>query len=148
MPQLVSARLPDSTAERVRRYARRKQRSVNETIVTALEEWLRLNEFANVEFRDTPDGRRPYMKGSRLPVWWVVKLAKQYDMDAERTAAYFGGHRSLAWVQSALNYYAAFPDEVDEAIADLGSTDDRQILGSAPSLEVIQVEAVGDSSAS
>ena len=46
MPQLVSARLSDKTADRVKQYARKKQRSVNETVSIALEEWLRQNEFA------------------------------------------------------------------------------------------------------
>lgn len=56
MSQLISARLPDATAERVKQFAWRKQRSVNETVSLALEEWLRQNEFAYIEFRDTPEG--------------------------------------------------------------------------------------------
>src|ERR1041385_5221741 len=71
MSQLISARVPEVTAERLRQYARRKQRSVNETFAIAVEEWLRQNEFAYIEFRDTPNGRMAYMKASRLPVWWV-----------------------------------------------------------------------------
>lgn len=68
MSYLISARVPETTADRIRQYARRKQRSVNEVVTTAVEEWLRQNEFAHIEFRDTPDGRVAYMKGSRLSV--------------------------------------------------------------------------------
>jgi hypothetical protein len=78
MTQSISTRLPDPTADRMKQYARRKQRSINETIVIALEEWLRQNEFALIEFRDTPDGRMAYMKNSRLTVYWVIKMARDY----------------------------------------------------------------------
>ena len=116
MTQLISARLPDSTAERVRQYAKRKQWSVNETVSIALEEWLRQNEFAFIEFRDTPDGRMGYMKNSRLPVYWVIKIAQGYGMDAEKIQAYWP-NRPRAWIQAALHYYEAYTEEVDVQIA-------------------------------
>jgi len=37
----MTTRLPEGTAERVRQYARRRRRSVNETVAVAIEEWLR-----------------------------------------------------------------------------------------------------------
>src|SRR6185503_6499637 len=103
MAQLISARLPEDTAVRVRQYAQRKQRSVNETVSIALEEWLRQNEFAYIEFRDTPDGRAAYMKNSRLPVYWLIKVAKGYDMDIEKVLAYWP-NRPREFVQAAFNY--------------------------------------------
>jgi predicted DNA-binding protein len=139
MSQLISARLPDDTAERLRQYARRKQRSVNETLSLALEEWIRQNEFAYIEFRDTPHGRMAYMKASRLPVWWVVKLAKSYGMDAEKTAAYWGKHRTKEWVQAALNYYEAFPAEIEALIADHEAATYDQLKRRLPQLERIEV---------
>lgn len=69
MSYVISARIPETMGERIRQYARSKQRSINEVVRVAVEEWLRQNEFAHIEFRDTPDGRIAYMKGSRLPVW-------------------------------------------------------------------------------
>src|SRR5579862_7117740 len=117
MAQLISARLPDTTAERVKRYARRKQRSLNETVSLALEEWLRLNEFASIEFRDTPDGRMAFMKNSRLPVYWVIHIARSYAMDLDKVLAYWP-NRPREWVQAALHYYEAFPEEIDTQIAE------------------------------
>ena len=116
MTQLISARLPEATADRVKQYAQRKQRSVNETVSVALEEWLRQNEFAFIEFRDTPDGRLAYMKNSRLPVYWVIKIAKSYAMDIDKVCAYWP-HRLRAWVQAAFHYYEAYPEEIDTQIA-------------------------------
>ena len=116
MAQLISARLPEKTADRVKLYAQRKQRSLNETVSLALEEWLRQNEYAFIEFRDTPDGRMDYMKNSRLPVYWVIKVAKSYEMDIEQVCAYWP-HRLRAWVQSAFHYYEAYSEEIDLQIA-------------------------------
>ena len=116
MSQLISARLPETTAERIKQYARRKQRSVNETVSIALEEWIRQDEFAFIEFRETPDGRIAYMKSSRLPVYWVIKAAKIYGMDVDKTQAHWPNHPH-AWVQAALNYYEAYPEEIDAQVA-------------------------------
>lgn len=139
MPQLISARLPDSTADRVRKYAKRKQRSLNETVHIALEEWLRQDEFAWIEFRDTPDGRIAFMKGSRLPVYWVVKVAREYDMDPDRTLAYWP-NRPRAWVQAALNYYEAFPDEIDAQMEqDRASRSFETLRRRLPQMEVYPV---------
>lgn len=115
MTQILTTRLPEGTAERVRQYARRRRRSVNETVAVAIEEWLRQNEYAHVEFRDTPNGRIAYMKNSRLPVYWVIKTAQSYHMDVERTRAHWP-NRPRGWVEAAMAYYQAFSQEIDDQI--------------------------------
>lgn len=116
MTRILTTRLPEGTAERVRQYARRRRRSVNETVAVAIEEWLRQNEFAHIEFRDTPHGRVAYMKNSRLPVYWVIKTAQGYQLDVEKTRAHWP-NRPRGWVETALAYYQAFPQEIDDEIA-------------------------------
>lgn len=115
MSQIMSFRLSDETARWLKHYAERTQRSLSEAGALALEEWRRQNEFAYIEFRATPSGeRRACLKGSTLAVWEVIQVARDYDMDAERTAAHFG--RPKEWAQAALNYYAAYPQEIDRQI--------------------------------
>ena len=89
MPQVISLRLPDATAERLRTAARRAGRSLNEWGALSLEEWLRQNEFADVEFRSAGAEREACLKGA-LPVWQVVQVARSYGLDPERTARHFG----------------------------------------------------------
>ena len=139
MSSLISARVPEITAERIRQYARRKQRSINEVVSVAVEEWLRQNEYALIEFRDTPDGRVAYMKGSRLSVYWVVKIAKGYDLDVDKTVAYWNGQQSREWVQAALNYYEAFPQEIDAQIADAASQTFDTLRRKLPQLRLSEV---------
>jgi uncharacterized protein (DUF433 family) len=140
MSQPLSARLPDATAERLRQYAGRKQRSVNETLGMAVEEWLRQNEFAFIEFRDTPDGRLPYMKSSRLPVYRVVMTARQYGMDVDRIKAHWPD-RPREWIQAALNYFEAYPEEIEAQIAAYGSLSFEELKRRMPQAERITVPA-------
>ena len=55
---LLSARVPTVTASRFKQYAKKRARSVNEVLSTAIEEWLRQEEFEYIEFRGTVDGTR------------------------------------------------------------------------------------------
>ena len=138
MAQLISARLPENTAVRVKQYAQRKQRSLNETVIIAIEEWLRQNEFAYIEFRDTPDGRAAYMKNSRLPVSWVIKVAKGYGMDIEKVLAYWP-NRPREWVQAAINYYEAFPEEIEAQIAQHEASTFEVLKRRLPQMEAFRV---------
>ncbi len=89
---------------------------------------MRESEFAHIEYRDSAAGRLPYMKESGLAVWEVVMVAKDHGLNVEQTASYF--QRPAEWTQAALNYYAAYRDEIDQAIADnqIGFETMRQLL--------------------
>jgi hypothetical protein len=136
MSQVVSLRLPDETADRLKRCARRGGRTVNETAVRSLEEWLRQEEFADIEFRSFGAERHACIKG-RLPVWQLIMVAKQYQMDAEKTAAYFRWpvHR----VKAGIHYYEAYPEEIDQAIADNESATFDVLKRLLPNIEGISI---------
>ena len=51
MSRVVTLRLPDEAVEAVRELARRERRSVNEIGTRIVEEWLRQQRFAHIEFR-------------------------------------------------------------------------------------------------
>lgn len=116
MSQVISLRLRDEQMERVRRAARRMNKSASETAATLLEEALRMSEFAYIQFRDSPVGRQAYIQGSRLAVWEVVTLARAYGGEAARVAEHLGW--PVVKAQAALNYAAAYPEEIEAAIAD------------------------------
>ncbi len=139
MTQVMTTRLPESTAERVRQYARRRRRRVNETVAVAIEEWLRQNEYAHIEFRDTPDGRVAYMKNSRPPVYWVIKTAQSYGMDMEKTRAHWP-NRPRGWIEAAVADFQAFPQEIEDQIALYRSSSAFAALrGPLPELEPYDV---------
>ena len=115
MSKIVSLRLPDVTAERLKVTARRAGRSVNEAASRSIEEWLRQEEFASIEFRNFNGERHACLKGA-LPIWQLILVAQDYGMDAEKTASHF--RFPLVKVKAGFHYYEAYPDEIDHAISD------------------------------
>lgn len=81
-----------------------------------MEEGLRRSEFAFVDFRDSAVGRQAYVQGSRLAIWQVIGLLRSGGENLDAVA------RQLEWprarVQAAVNYAQAFPEEIQEALAD------------------------------
>jgi hypothetical protein len=136
MSQIVSLRLPDTTAERLRVTARRAGRTLNDAAARSIEEWLRQEEFAEIEFRGINGERHACLKGA-LPLWQLIMVAKDYGMDADRTAAHF--RFSLTRVRAAFNYYEAYPLEIDEAISDNNAMTFDKLKRILPQLEGISV---------
>jgi len=137
MSQVVSTRLPDHTAERLKRLARRLGKTPSETGAILIEESLRESEFPYIEFRHSPLGRQPYLKNSSLALWEVIQIAQSYGLDEEKTAAHF--HRPLEWVRSALLYAEAYQSEVQKAIIQAQTLNETTLKRLLPQLETITV---------
>ena len=86
-----------------------------------VEEGLRRSEFAFIDFRDSAAGRQACLQGSTLAVWEVMLLVHSYKNDVPAVA------KHLQWpevkVQAAVNYAEAFPEEINEAMAENDATD-------------------------
>jgi len=136
---IVSLRVSDEQARRLQRKARTLGRSPSETGAILLEESLRRDEFAFIDFRDSALGRQAYIQGSRLAVWMVVKLVRSFGGDIERAAAHL--HRSPLQIQAALNYAKAFPEEIREAIQDNDSYEFTKISRMLPQARLFTVPA-------
>jgi uncharacterized protein (DUF433 family) len=136
MSQVVTLRLPKSAAEAIRQIAQRERRSVNEIGVRIVEEWLRQNRFAHIEFR-TFQGERHACIKDRLQVWQVIMVARGYGMDVGRTAEHL--RLRPEQVQAAFQYYEAFPEEIDRALRenDLGY---ERLKESLPNLQLVEVD--------
>jgi uncharacterized protein (DUF433 family) len=115
MAREVTLRLPDETAARLEASAREAGLSLSEVGARSIEEWLRQNEFPEIEFRTFNGERHACVKGA-MQVWQLVMVARHYGLDVEKTAAYFPipAHR----IQNAFDYYRAYPEEIDRAIAE------------------------------
>jgi uncharacterized protein (DUF433 family) len=113
MAQALTVRLPDSDAEEVRRIAKKERRSVSEVGARIVDEWLRTNRFPHIEFRSINGERVACLKG-RLEVWQVAMVARGYESDITHTA----DHLNLKpeQVRAALDYYGAYPQEIDIAL--------------------------------
>lgn len=142
MSRVLSLRLQESQWERLGRLARRHGRSPGEIGARLIEEGLRAAEFAGIGFRDSLAGRQACVLGTSLAVWEVALVARAYAGDAARTATH------LAWpearVRAALQYAAAFPDEIEAAIADNAAYTSTAVARLLPQLDVWVVPAGDD----
>jgi hypothetical protein len=118
---VISMRLPAASGKRLKRMANRHGWTPSDASARLVEEGLRRSEFAFIDFRDAPAGRQACLQCSTLAVWEVMLLVDSYEKDVSAVA------RHLKWpsakVQAAVNYSAAFPEEINEAIAENQSTD-------------------------
>jgi hypothetical protein len=113
---VISMRLPAASGKRLKRMANRHGWTASDASARLVEEGLRRSEFAFIDFRDSPAGRQACLQGSTLAVWEVMLLVDSYQKEVSAVA------RHLKWpqakVQAAVNYAAAFPEEINEAIAE------------------------------
>ncbi len=68
-----------------------------------------------MRFVDGPSGRRAALVGSGLDVWEIVASARENDGDLAATASYL--EISPGTIEAAVNYYGAYPEEIDRQIA-------------------------------
>jgi hypothetical protein len=118
---VISMRLPMESGKRLKRIANQHGWTPSDASARLVEEGLRRSEFAFIDFRDSPAGRQGYIQGSTLAVWEVMLLLRSYKADASAVA------RHLRWpeakVRAAVNYAAAFPQEIEEALSENDATD-------------------------
>ncbi len=118
---VISMRLSTESGKRLKRMANRHGWTASDASAKLVEEGLRRSEFAFIDFRDSPAGRQACIQGSTLAVWEIMLLARSYKADAAAVAKHLGW--PLGKVLAAVHYAEAFPDEIDEALAENDSTD-------------------------
>jgi uncharacterized protein (DUF433 family) len=137
---VLSLRLPESEKTGLERLARRQGRSVSALAARLLTEGRRRAEFAGIDFRDTPAGRFACLQGTRLPVWFIVRLARRFEEDAQQVADHLD--LPLPQIQAALNYAAAFPEDIDVAIRDYEALTMEEVKRQLPQLKVFEASTV------
>ncbi|MBZ5573869.1 MAG: transcriptional regulator [Acidobacteriia bacterium] len=118
---VLSMRLPVESGRRLKRIAKRHGWTLSDASARLVEKGLRRSEFAFLDFRDSPVGRQAYIQGSALAVWEVLLLLRSYNGNVMAVANHLKWPESK--VRAALNYSEAFPEEMNEAIAENDSTD-------------------------
>ena len=136
---VLSLRLPKPEKAELERLARRLGRTVSELAARMLVEGRRRAEFAWIDFRDTPNGRVACIQGTRLQVWWIARLAKSLKGDPQKLAAHLD--ISPVQIKAALNYAAAFPEEMAAANRDHDSLSVKDLKRQLPQVEVFEAGA-------
>lgn len=113
--QPFSVRLEEETERLVEAEARRTRRSKSAVVEAFTEEAARARRFAGIAFRGDDARRRAWVIGSGLDVWEIAQMVEEFNSTKKLMAeTQLTSHQ----VRLALAYGAAYPAEIDEAIAD------------------------------
>ncbi len=137
MSQPVTVRLLDPTAEELRVIARREHRSVSEIGARFIDEGLRQYRFPYIEFRSFNGERHACIKGA-LQVWQLILVAKDYSMEIDKAAEHLDLRPDQ--VQSGINYYESYPDEIEQALQD-NNLGYEQLKALLPTLKLAAIPA-------
>jgi hypothetical protein len=128
-----SVRFDDNVLARLDRFVRENPGASASSVANMfVDESLRAHEHPGIGFRPGPTGRRAAIAGG--PDVWEV-IAALHAVQAE--SAHLNGDALLAeltavtglaveQVRTALRYYAAYPEEIDERIAASNEAADRE----------------------
>ncbi|MGH9247889.1 MAG: hypothetical protein ACRD29_26965 [Acidimicrobiales bacterium] len=113
--QPFSVRLEDQTEKLVEAEARRTRRTKSAVVEAFTEETARTRRFPGITFRGDDARRRAWVIGSGLDVWEIIHMLEDFGsvepLEADTAL-------SRAQVRLAVAYRDAYPDEINDAIAD------------------------------
>ena len=118
MPRPTSFRLPEELLRRLDEEAASRGASVTTVVATILDEGIKTSRFPGIIYRDGPTGRRAAVLGGP-DVWEIVRAIPGAPGKGERRINLLADQLSLppARIRLAIDFYAAFPEEIDERIA-------------------------------
>jgi hypothetical protein len=123
--EVRSFRLAQNVVDRLDRYAISVGSNRNTVTERFLEEALRLVEHPGIVFRDGPAGRRSGLAASGLDVWEVVETVSDSAGSVPAAAEYLELPEHL--VATAMRYYGAHREEIDDWIAANREVADREL---------------------
>jgi uncharacterized protein (DUF433 family) len=110
----LGVRLAEETCDIIREISTSRGRTPSDLLAEYAEEIARRHHFCHIEFRDTPLGRMAYVEGTRSAVWLVCDLVRQNKGDITKTARHHEWPETK--VRAAINYAAAYPEEIEPLI--------------------------------
>ncbi|MGH9054556.1 MAG: hypothetical protein ACRDYY_01605 [Acidimicrobiales bacterium] len=118
MARPTSFRLPEDLLERLDAEATSSGTSATALVATLIDEGLKVRRFPGVVYRSGPAGRRAAL-ATGPDIWEIIRAVRSTpgrgDQRLRRVADEAG--LRLEQVRLAVNFYAAYPSEVDARIA-------------------------------
>src|SRR3989442_9656986 len=122
--QGVSFRFSPRTIERLKRRSDEVGSPQAALAERYIDEGMRVDEHPGIYFREGGSGRRPAVLGMCLDVAQIIETLRQNENSIEETADYLD--IPAAQVETAVRYYAAYKDEVDEWIEQSRANAERE----------------------
>lgn len=112
-----SVRFSASTDRAIEAEAKRLKRSKSSIVEALADEAMRMRRFPGIGFRDEDARRRPWVIGTGLDVWEIVEMLEDFGGSIEALIKDYGS-LTEQHVRLATAYHAAYPHEIDDAIAE------------------------------
>ncbi|MGH9190686.1 MAG: ribbon-helix-helix protein, CopG family [Acidimicrobiales bacterium] len=114
MARPTSFRLSEDLRSRLEDEASRRGASVTAVVASMLDEGLKTRRFPGIVYRDGPTGRRAGVLGGP-DVWEIVRAVRDTPGNGEERIRSLAHQVDLpiSRVRSALDFYGAFPTEID-----------------------------------
>ena len=118
MSRPTSFRLPSDLLVRLEEEAANTGSTVTALVSGLLDEGLKTRRFPGIVYRDGPAGRRAGLVGGP-DVWELVRTVKSSGGEGEHRLREVADELGIPFSRLALaiDFYVAFPEEVDERIA-------------------------------
>jgi len=113
--QPFSVRLEAQTERLIDAEARRTRRTKSAVVEAFTEETARTRRFPGIAFRGDDARRRAWVIGSGLDAWEIIHMLEDFGSPEALVA---NTALSLAQVRLAVAYRDAYPNEINEAIAE------------------------------
>lgn len=110
-----SVRLSKQTDDLITREAKRTKRSKGAVLEGLAQEALNTRRFPGIAFRGSDWNRRPWLIGTALDVWEVVRAAREFESPGVMAA---NTDLTEHQVRLALAFRKENSDEIDDAIRD------------------------------
>ncbi len=101
----------------LQRQATRSRKPVNALVESWLKQHLDLERYPELEWRQGPGGWRVGIRDTAIDVYTVVGYSR-VGYSPQEIAGELLPRLSLAQVCAALRYYAEYPDEIDQILAE------------------------------
>jgi uncharacterized protein (DUF433 family) len=122
-----SVRVATSVFDDLVRRSRELDESRNALAERYIAEGVKMDEHPDIYFREGALGRRAAVIGTRLDVWQVMETVRHSGNSPEEAAEYLG--LPVSKVRTAVRYYAANREEVDEFAARATAVAERAEAG-------------------
>lgn len=128
-----SLRIPEELVRAIDDLAEATDKDFSTVANELLAEGIKMQRCPGIVFADGPAGRRARLAGTGLEVWEVIATYRSVERKPDRLKQAYPW-LSDAQLRAALGYAAAYPKEIDQAIARNQRWTQERLLRQHPSL--------------
>ncbi len=109
-------RMPEKTVEGIQEIARQWGKEFSAVAKELLDEGIKMYRCPGIVFSEGTGGRRARIAGAGIEIWEIIAIYKNTGENFERLRNAFDWLSEMQ-IRAALGYYRAYPEEIDQLMA-------------------------------